>query len=253
MPNILIVGAASGIGREFVRAYVKEHENNVIAIDRHFPQPSTSVESLLTAYRETLGCEVKGPLCLHEIDITKEGDISELSDFITRPLDLLIHSAGVRGLAPSVAITQSSDVTKAETINVIDAQTLKDTFDTNAVGSFLLLQGMLPKLRPSGHSRVIIMGSRMGSIGDNTNGGAYAYRASKAALNAIVKSFAVDVPDIIVAIVHPGRVESGLVSVKEDGAIGAEASVADMLSLIEGLGKEHSGKFFDRFGNMLPW
>ena len=253
MPNILIVGAASGIGKEFVRAFVKKPGNYVIAVDKNFPQPSISPDSMMETYLKAIDSKVEGVLCLHAIDITNEADILTLSNLCSEPLDILIQSAGVRGLAPSFHITQSSDVAKAETLNVTTAQTMRSTFEVNTVGSFLLLQAMVPRLRPSGQAKVIIMGSRMGSIGHNTAGGAYAYRASKAALNAIVKSFAIDVPEAIFTVVHPGRVESGLVSVKEDGAISAEESVGDMMKFVDGMGKEHSARFFDRFGRVVSW
>ena len=253
MPNILVVGAASGIGKEFVRAFVKQPGNHVIAVDKKFPQPSLSPDSMMETYLKAIDSEVEGVLCLHEIDITNEIDILTLSNLCSEPLDILIHSAGVRGLAPTFHITQSSDVAKAEELDVTTAQTMRSTFEVNTVGSFLLLQAMVPNLRLSGQAKVIIMGSRMGSIGHNTAGGAYAYRASKAALNAIVKSFAIDVPEAIFTVIHPGRVESGLVSVKEDGAISAEKSVGDILKFIDGVGKEHSGQFFDRFGGVVPW
>ena len=253
MPNILVVGAASGIGREFVRAYVKKPGYHVIAVDKNFPQSSISPHSMMERYLKEFGSEVEGVLYLHSIDITDEYDIATLSNLCSEPLDVLIHSAGVRGLEPNFHITQSSDVAKAETLNITTAQTMRSTFEVNTVGSFLLLQAMVPKLRLHGPAKVMIMGSRMGSIGHNTTGGGYAYRASKAALNAVVKSFAIDVPEAIITIVHPGRVESGLVSVKEDGAISAEESVGDMMKFIDGMGKEHSGRLFDRFGEVVPW
>ena len=253
MPNILVVGAASGIGKEFVRAYVKKPGYHVIAVDKKFPQPSISPHSIMETYLKAIDSKVEGVLYLRAIDITNENDIVTLSNLCSEPLDVLIHSAGVRGLEPKSHITQSSDVAKAETLNVITAQTMRSTLDINTVGSFLLLQAMVPKLRRNGPAKVMIMGSRMGSIGHNTTGGGYAYRASKAALNAIVKSFAIDVPEAIFTIVHPGRVESGLVSVKEDGAISAEESVGDMMKFIDGMGKEHSGRLFDRFGEVVPW
>ena len=253
MPNILVVGAASGIGKEFVRAFVKEPGNYVIAVDKNFPQPSISSNSMIEEYLKAIDCKVEGMLCIYSIDVTNELDVLSLSNLCREPLDILIHSVGVRGLAPNFHITQSSDVAKAETLNVTTAQTMRSTFEVNTVGSFLLLQAMVPKLCLSGQAKVIIMGSRMGSIGHNTAGGAYAYRASKAALNAIAKSFAVDVPEAIFTIIHPGRVESALVSVKEDGAISANESVSDMMKFIDGMGKEHSGRFFDRFGGVVPW
>lgn len=90
-------------------------------------------------------------------------------------------------------------------------------------------------------------------MGYNTTGSAYAYRASKAALNAIIKSFSIDVPEVVFTILHPGRVESGLVMCKEEGAISAEESVRTMVPLIGGFGKEDSGRFMDRFGERIEW
>lgn len=90
-------------------------------------------------------------------------------------------------------------------------------------------------------------------MGYNTTGSAYAYRASKAALNAIIKSFSIDVPQVLWVIMHPGRVESGLVMCKEEGAISAEESVGCMVPLIEGFGKGDSGRFLDRFGGTIEW
>ena len=253
MPNILVVGAASGIGKEFVRAFVREVGNYVIAVDKNFPQSSISSDSMTEAYLKTIDCKVEGVLCLYSMDITDEKAILTLSSHCGGPLDILIHSAGVRGLSPNFHITKSSDVAKAETLNLTTAQTMRSTFEINTVGTFLLLQAMVPNLRLNGQAKVIIMGSRMGSISHNTTGGAYAYRASKAALNALIKSFAIDVPEAIFTIVHPGRVESGLVSVKEDGAISAEESVGDIMRFVDGMEKEHSGRFFDRFGEVIPW
>ena len=88
---------------------------------------------------------------------------------------------------------------------------------------------------------------------DNTAGGGYAYRASKAALNAIIKSFSIDVPEVIFTVIHPGRVETGLVASREEGAIEANESIKDMLRIIDKLTKEDSGRFYDRFGDPIVW
>jgi NAD(P)-dependent dehydrogenase (short-subunit alcohol dehydrogenase family) len=84
-------------------------------------------------------------------------------------------------------------------------------------------------------------------------GGAYAYRASKAACNAMVRSFAVDVPEVVFVLCHPGRVRTGLVGWVEEGAGSAEESVRGLVPLIEGWGKEDSGRFYDRFGEVISW
>ncbi|MCJ1459777.1 hypothetical protein MMC28_010156 [Mycoblastus sanguinarius] len=254
MPNILITGAASGIGKAFVHAYLHDPENCIIAVDKNYQFSSQKhhLEDPSDTYRKVVGVDAVDRLQVLALDLTDENQLSrQLS--IVHNLDLVIHSAGIRGLVPSVPINQSSDVPKTETMDVMTGQTLQTTLNVNAVGSFFLIRELISKFRPDRQGHVIVMGSRLGSVGHNATGGGYAYRASKAALNAIVKSFSVDVPEITFAIVHPGRVESGLVSVKEDGAIGAEESVCDMLKIIGRLDKTDSGRFIDRFGVDIPW
>lgn len=264
MPVILVTGAASGIGKAFVSTYLQKGGNFVHAVDREFRTTlsqngghDTETLGFLDSYRHEVGASAKpGMLGVSEVDFADESQVEKLLqsryDF---NIDLVIHSAGVRGLVPSINIVDGGDVPKAETMDAMTVQTMQDTFNVNAIGTFLLLRNLRPKLRPGGNSKVIIMGSRMGSVGHNTVGGGYAYRASKAALNAVVKSFSVDVPEVTCVLVHPGRVESNLVGkgVKEDGAVTAEESVDDMLTLIERLGKEDSGRFIDRWGESIPW
>ena len=98
----------------------------------------------------------------------------------------------------------------------------------------------------------------MGSLANNAPGiraagSAYAYRSSKAALNAMVRSFAVDVPEVTWVMCHPGRVETKLVKWKEPDAISADESVEGLLPLIEGWSRNDSGNFYDRFGDTIPW
>ena len=253
MPNVLVSGAASGLGKAFVTAYLRITDSSVLAVDRSFSSfPAQGAVEAEDAYRKDVGDDGTNRLRLLTVDVRDERQITaQLRDVVD--VDLVIHSAGVRGLEPSVRVEKSEDVFKAETVDVVRAETMMDTFHINTVGMFLLIRALLPKLRAGGRSKVIIMGSRMGSMGSNTTGRGYAYRASKAAVNAVVKSFSIDVPEVVFAIVHPGRVESGLVAVKEDGAISAEESVKDVLGLIGRLAEEDSGRFFDRFGAEVPW
>lgn len=184
------------------------------------------------------------------------------------PVALVLHCAGVRGLVPRVPIRASGDVAAAETLESMDAATLLRTYEINVVGTFNVLSAVLPNLRLAaaaaaeadvkgmGKPRVVVLSSRMGSIGGNQNGGGYAYRASKAALNAVLRSMCVDVPEVFFAMVHPGRVETGLVSVREDGAISPEESLEDLLVLFERFDVDeglNSGCFVDRFGEKIPW
>ena len=258
--KIVVTGAFSGIGKAFVRAYLEHSDSSIVAIDRRYSrehlswdQRDASIQNAITTYRKDVGDDSAEPRVLVlSIDITDEAQLAQLSSI--QDVAIVIHCAGVRGLVPSIPVSQSTDVACAETMDTMTSQTMTETFHINAIGTFLLIRTLTPVLRNNG-GKVIIMGSRMGSIGNNSTGGGYAYRASKAALNAIVKSFSIDVPEVTFVTVHPGRVESNLVGegVKEDGAIEAAESVKDLLELIPRLRKKESGRFIDRFGGEIVW
>lgn len=269
--TILVTGAASGIGLAFTKHYLTKPNLVVIAVDINeipISDPPSCSTSLL--YKQ-------------KADFSSEGSIKDLTRNVTNTLrdlhesgsspklDLIIHSAGIRGLVPSVEKANPENVAVAETLQAMDSETLMTAYQINTVGTFLLLQSLaladlyhqnpfLYTLSSQGASqvttKVVIMGSRMGSLthARTTNaGGAYAYRASKAALNAIVTSMSIDLPHIVFVLIHPGRVETGLTLCREDGAIEVEHSVKDMLELIKRLGIKDSGKFMDRFGTEIAW
>lgn len=269
VPTILITGAFSGLGRAFFEhfattsladsAHDASPDFRVIGIDKQpwpdkhgNPQPS----------------HAHGPSSTYvQADITQPPP--ELEALIRRwiggdgedssPLTLVIHSAGVRGLVPSVPLHRSDDVASAETLGVMDAPTMMGTFEVNVVGALNVVTAVLPSLRVAAarglKPKVVVMSSRMGSMAANSTGGGYAYRASKAALNAVVRSMSIDIPEVCFALMHPGRVETGLVSIKEDGAMTCEESLRTMLPVLDRLGEGHlrSGCFVDRFGVEIPW
>ncbi|KAF2102553.1 NAD(P)-binding protein [Rhizodiscina lignyota] len=256
--NILITGAASGIGLCFLEHFRRQANTWTIAVDRmEIPISRTLDDSWMSVHAD-LTDEISLRNVMREI-----GDI---------PIHLVIHSAGIRGLMPPVS--EVNDVPSRETWQAITTSKLVETFNINTAATFSLLKMLMGRLiwagtndvwmaDENGHPtarcpwvfapKVVIMTSRMGSVSYNSVGGAYAYRASKAALNAIVKSFSIDMPEILFALVHPGRVETGLVEFKEERAMGAEESVGDMLKLIERLELKDSGRFMDRFGEDIGW
>ena len=250
MPNIVITGAASGLGQAFLQSYLLDSSNNILAADREpIPLPTLSGKHA-TVHRTTL-------------DITCESALLEWARELEcrqdKKIDIVIHCVGIRGLVPQVEMKDPNDVAACETMEVMDPETMRRTFEINALGTFNLMRLLLPYLRLAAKEdstrtpKVIVMSSRMGSIAANIGGGAYAYRASKAALNAIMKSFSIDVPEVAWVLVHPGRVETRLVKWREEGAISAEESVQDMMNLVSQFGKGNSGKFYDRFGNEILW
>ncbi|MCJ1481093.1 hypothetical protein MMC06_001249 [Schaereria dolodes] len=247
MPTIAISGAGSGIGYSFTQHFASHPNTTIHAIDRSFPDASHPT------------APPTAKIIYHTIDVSSASSIASLSTSLGKtPINLFIHSAAVRGLVPS-ELEKDDNPAPAETLEAMDSETMLKTLSINVVGTFLLIRALLPNLRLAASTlpptaKVIIMGSRMGSIASNASGSAYAYRASKAGLNALVKSFSLDVPEVCFVVMHPGRVESRMVpTMREEGAIDAHEAVAMMVPLIDGFGEADSGRFVGREGDEIPW
>lgn len=259
MPTILITGAASGLGAAFVQAYLNQPGNNnnkIIAIDK---DPIPNLHLLPSKQVRFYKVDVSDESSIKSLQTAlREGEEEEEEEH--EPIDLILHCAGIRGLVPEEEAAQTPGdkiISACESLEIMNLSTLTQTFSINAAGTFLLLRALLPHVQRA-KGKVIVMSSRMGSIGNNqmpysAAGASYAYRASKAAQNMLVRSLAVDVPDVTFVLCHPGRVETRLVKWKEEGAISAEESVRGLVPLIEKWGKEDSGKFYDRFGEPIQW
>lgn len=135
---------------------------------------------------------------------------------------------------------------------------LQQVFAVNTFGPALLLHHFAPLLdRQTG--RMALLSAKVGSIGDNRLGGWYAYRASKAALNMLVKTAAIELrrthPGAVLVALHPGTVSSRLSAPFRGGEIGRPAEVAagELLGVVDRLAPEDSGGFFSYSGEVLPW
>lgn len=118
-------------------------------------------------------------------------------------------------------------------------------------------QALLPNLLKAKTPKIGIVTSRVGSIGDNSTGGMYAYRSSKAAANSIGKSMAMDLQDknITVLLLHPGIVRSGLLpdTTSPEAVEPVEAATKLWNNVVKPRGMESTGKFYHREGQELPW
>lgn len=142
----------------------------------------------------------------------------------------------------------------------LDAGGLAQSFAINAIGPALLMKHFLPLLPKDGRGVFATLSARVGSIGDNRLGGWYAYRASKAALNQIVRTAAVELarkkPEAICVALHPGTVRTALTEgfaktglEIQDPDVAAER----LLGVVNGLTPEQSGGFFDHLGKPVSW
>jgi NAD(P)-dependent dehydrogenase (short-subunit alcohol dehydrogenase family) len=142
----------------------------------------------------------------------------------------------------------------------LDAGKLARAFALNAIGPALLMKHALPALAPNGKAVFATLSARVGSIGDNHLGGWYGYRASKAALNQLVRTAAIELkrrrPAALCVALHPGTVRTELSSpFSKDGleVQTPQTSAARLLGVIDGLNADQSGEFFDHLGVAIPW
>ena len=142
----------------------------------------------------------------------------------------------------------------------LDAVDLARSFALNAIGPALIMKHVLPRLPRTGKTVFATLSARVGSIGDNRLGGWYSYRASKAALNQLVRTAAIELArrstDAICVALHPGTVGTALSA--PFAATGLEvrhppAAARDLLAVVDQLTADDSGGFFDWRGQPVPW
>jgi NAD(P)-dependent dehydrogenase (short-subunit alcohol dehydrogenase family) len=142
----------------------------------------------------------------------------------------------------------------------LDAHSLTRAFALNATGPALLMKHVLPRLPRRGRAVFATLSARVGSIGDNRLGGWYGYRASKAALNQLVRTAAIELarthPEALCVALHPGTVVTPLSAPFVRGgrnAVLPHEAARHLLSVIDGLGATDNGSFFDWRGAPVPW
>ena len=142
----------------------------------------------------------------------------------------------------------------------LDADKMSRAFALNAIGPALLMKHVLPRLPRQGRAVFATLSAKVGSIGDNRLGGWYSYRASKAALNQIVRTAAIEArrshPEAICVALHPGTVDTGLSEPFARTGLSVqspEEAAARLLSVLAALEPADTGSFFDHRGERLPW
>ena len=219
MATVLITGANRGIGLEMTRQLLARGDT-VIACCRE-----NSVELSQTR------AEV-----IEDVDVKSGLSVSVLAEALKgRRLDWLINNAGIL---------------ERTSLDNLDFAAMERQFRINSIGPLRVTAALRGNLGEG--SSVFIITSRMGSIDDNTSGGSYGYRMSKAAVNIAGKSLSVDLLEdgVGVFLMHPGWVATDMT---EGTGIDVEQSAAGLIKTMSGLDISQTGTFWHQEGYALPW
>ena len=227
--SVLITGANKGLGLEFARQYAADGWR-VIATCRDVGRA-----------RELHALSPQ--LSVHRLDVTDFAAVAALGRTLhAEVIDVLIANAGV--------LLDDNDHPEA-----VDYAAWMRSFEVNAMAPLACAQAFLAQVRCSRERKMIAIGSIVGSIGAARVGGYYAYRSSKAALNSVWHALALDHPDLIAAVLHPGHMRTDMTrrGAAWETLASPEEKAAQLRQVIASLKAADSGGFFNSSGKPLPW
>jgi NAD(P)-dependent dehydrogenase (short-subunit alcohol dehydrogenase family) len=223
MATILVTGCDRGLGVEFARQY---------ATDGH-----RVIATCLDPVNAKETAAISGQIEVVGLDLTDHAAIERLAARLEgKPIDILLNNAGIARPHPPFGAT--------------DYPFWRRILETNLIGPMKMAECFVEHVARSELKMMAFLSSRMGSIGSNNSGGSYAYRSSKAGLNMIVKSLAVDLAprEICVLALHPGWAMT-----EPGGRVPVSESVAGMRGVIHRAGRHHTGSFVTYNDQPLPW
>jgi len=236
--NAVVFGAGGGLGGAFVEALAAEDAvARVHAVSRILPDVASA--------------KVTGHACDPLDETALERTVAAVT--VDGPIHLAIIALGILhgdGIAPE------------KTWRQVDADVMARVLAINTIAPTLIAKHVLPALAKDRKTCLAALSARVGSIGDNRLGGWVSYRASKAALNMTIRTFAIELarvnPKAAFVGLHPGTVETGLSQpfrggVPEGRLFTPERSVAGMLSVIDDADRVTSGRVFDYAGAEIPF
>ena len=237
--RVVVAGASGGIGAALVRALLADPQvGRVAALSRsplQFDDPS---------------------LDKHVVDFSDEASIAAAAASCAgdKGIDLAIVATGI--------LHRDPDIGPEKRIADLDASTMSEVMRINTVMPALLAKHLLPRLRREGKSVFAAISARVGSIGDNRLGGWVSYRASKAALNMVMKTFSIEHarshPESLVVTLHPGTTDTALSrpfqrNVPEGKLFTPEFVAERLLTVLDGLSPDDSGAFFAYDGSRIEY
>ena len=247
----LVTGANNGIGFALVDELLARSETELVYATCRHPDRARSL-----AIRATDDARLR----VLTLDVTDDSSTAALAARVESDagengrIDLVIDTTGV--------LHTSDGMQPERRLAEVDPGNLLQAFNVNALGTLRLAQALEPLLRNSPAPVFTSLSARVGSIGDNRLGGWYAYRASKAALNMMLKTLSIEWsrlrPAIVCASLHPGTVATRLSAPFTTRAAGTRLftppeAAADLLNVALGLTPAQSGRFFAWDGTEIPW
>lgn len=241
----LVQGASRGIGLGFVRRLLDSGRfEQVFATCRH------------PASADALAAIDHPGLTVLELDVTRRASIREAARRVADrgvPIRLLLNVAG---------LLHDDRQAPEKRLEDLEAEALARSFSVNAIGPALVLEAFRPQLARRGRAVVAALSARVGSIGDNRLGGWYAYRASKAALNQLMRTASIELArrnrNALVVLLHPGTTDTGLSEPFQDNVpaeklFSVNRACGQLLSVIDGLGEDDNGAFYAWDGQRIEW
>jgi NAD(P)-dependent dehydrogenase (short-subunit alcohol dehydrogenase family) len=232
--TVMITGANRGLGQGLARAFLADNYR-VIAVNRSTGSELDNIES---DSLEVILCDLTDDLQLDGLATTLSG----------RTIDVLINNAGMMA-KPGFSVNEAG----TQGFGHFDRTLWHRLFDINLFTPMKMAELLIENIARAERGRIVTISSLLGSMEMNTFGGLYAYRASKAGVNAIMKSMAVDLADrgIISIAQHPGWVRTDMGG--SDADLDIQTSVNGMKNVIENLTLEDSGRFISYDGSEMPW
>jgi NAD(P)-dependent dehydrogenase (short-subunit alcohol dehydrogenase family) len=225
MPVVFLTGASRGIGLEFARQYAAAGWRVIAAV--RDPKQADALRAL------------PGPIEIHPLDVADFAAATRLGEKLRdEAIDVMIANAGISG-------------PREMSPEAVDGEGWAEVFRINTMAPLAIAGALHRQVERSKERKAIAISSRLGSIAANTEGGRYIYRSSKTALNSVWRSFAIDHPGLIAAVLHPGWVRTDMGG--EAAPVMPTESVTGMRQVIAGLTVQDSGRFFNYDGTPLPW
>lgn len=244
----LVIGGNRGIGLALVKAQLSRPDVTEV-IATHRPSSDTTQLNLLARHHG-------GKLRTQTLEVSSESSLQAFSRFLSSQgdgIDLAIHAAG---------LLHDANMMPEKSLAQCNAVNLARSFEVNSIGPLMVAKSLLPVLKRQHGFTFAALSAMVGSIEDNRLGGWYGYRASKAALNQLIRTLAIECrikyPGSTIVALHPGTTDTELSrpfqkNVKAAKLYSPDLTAKRILDVLEGIDENRSGQFINWDGSTIPW